>query len=112
MFNVPDTSYLSLQEKQSVAAGLDVKSETCMKWDDEHHLEMLTDFQLHERKSIFPLLLEYSIHLALFLLVSIVLNRRADFSSDHRSEKSIFFGSFDYFQQPSSWKFTASSEFQ
>lgn len=31
MFNVPGTSYLSLQEKESVAAGLDVKSETCMK---------------------------------------------------------------------------------
>lgn len=66
MFNVPDTSYLSLQGKQSAAAGFDVKSETCMKWDDEHHLKMLTDFKSHERKSIFPLLLEYSIHLAFF----------------------------------------------
>lgn len=66
MFNAPDTSYLSLQGKQSAAAGLGVKRETCMKWDDEHHLEMLTDFQSHGRKSIFSLLLEYSIHFALF----------------------------------------------
>lgn len=111
MFNVPDTTYLSLQEKHSAAAGLDVKSETCMKWGDEHHLKTLADFQLHEWKSIFPLLLEYFIHFALFFLVSIMLNRRADFSPDHRSEKSICFSSFDYFQQPSSWKFTESCEF-
>lgn len=31
MFNVPGTSYRSLQEKQSAAARLDVKGETCMK---------------------------------------------------------------------------------
>lgn len=64
MVNVPNTSYLSLQGKQSAAAGLDAKSETCLKWEGEHHLH----HQSHERKSIFPLLLEYSIHLAHFFL--------------------------------------------
>lgn len=102
MFKVAGTGYLSLQEKQSVVAGLDVKSETCMKRYDEHCLKVLTDFQLHERKSIFPLLLEYSIDLALFFLLVVCLIEELIFYPDHRSEKSICFSSFDYFQQPTS----------
>lgn len=31
MLNAPGTSYVSLQEKQSVTAGFNVKSEACMK---------------------------------------------------------------------------------
>lgn len=113
MFNVPDTSYLRLQGKQSAAAGLDVKSETCMKWDDEHHLKMLTDFQSHERKSIFLLLLEYSIHLALFFLsVSGSVEELIFHLTTGLRSQFVSFSSFDYIQQPSSWKFTASNEFQ
>lgn len=84
-----------------MVAGLHVKSETCMKRDYKPHLKMLTDFQLHERESVFPLL-EYSIDLALLFLSVVCLIEELIFYLDHRSEKSICFSSFDYFQQATS----------
>jgi len=63
---------------------------------------MLTDVQLHERKSSFLFLLGYSIDLALFFLSVVCLPEELIFYPYHRSKKSICFSSFDCFQQPTS----------